>query len=336
MITNYAQIVDTGTRKGLKLLSLDAGGSRAISQLMILKHIIEQADNEPKDDVVHKERKPCEIFDLIGGVGTGGLIAILLVIFKMSTSEALEEFADISIKVFKDVHPDPRMQTRKLKRVVQDIFDRYDIDPERKLISEGDATQHCKLIVPVMYKDNIGATCVLSNFSNRREPSTNLTVAEAMLTTMATTPIFDPVKISKDFSTFEYISGDLGLSNPVREVIASAHRAFGDETTVACLLSIGCGNPGVNKPPAKSGLGSQIHFLERVGFDSERAAEELNMQMGHLALYHRLSVKIGLEVSQPYAWKDLSEIVARTRMYVEDLEVAELASRCIADRKSVV
>jgi hypothetical protein len=79
-----------------------------------------------------------------------------------------------------------------------------------------------------------------------------LTIFEALLSTCSSPSIFAPTTISKDFATFEYISGDFGLSNPAREIIAEAHRAFGDERAVSCLLSIGCGHPGVNALPATS------------------------------------------------------------------------------------
>ncbi|CAI4214241.1 unnamed protein product [Parascedosporium putredinis] len=48
-------------QSGLCLLSLDGGGVRGLSTLGILKGIMSQLN-----------RKPCEVFDLIGGTSTGG------------------------------------------------------------------------------------------------------------------------------------------------------------------------------------------------------------------------------------------------------------------------
>ena len=49
----------------LCLLSLDGGGVRGLSSLMLLKHLMEQInpDSPPK---------PCHLFDMIGGTSTGG------------------------------------------------------------------------------------------------------------------------------------------------------------------------------------------------------------------------------------------------------------------------
>ena len=190
-------------------------------------------------------------------------------------------------------------------------------------------------ILPTTYKTNVGATCVLTNFSNRREPSTNLTVLEAMVASCATTPIFSPIPISKDYGTFEYISGDIGLSNPIREVIAGTHRSFGDEAAVACLFSIGCGHTGVNDAPVSSDLDSRVMFLERVAMDSERVAAEMSLQMSQLTIYHRVSVKYGLEDVRYLAWKDPYDIASQTRNYLDDMEVLDAMGRCIDSLKGM-
>ncbi len=54
-------------RKCLNLLSLDGGGLRGLSILYILQDLMAKV-NENQDPPL----KPCEVFDLIGGSGTGG------------------------------------------------------------------------------------------------------------------------------------------------------------------------------------------------------------------------------------------------------------------------
>src|SRR4051812_13950300 len=129
-----------------------------------------------------------------------------------------------------------------------------------------------------MYKNNAGIICVLSNYIDSQGPPADLTISEAMLATCATPPLFVPTKLSQDYSSIEYTGADLGLSNPIREIIAAAHRAFGDETVVPCLLSIGCGHPGVNVTPSDPDRSSRIAFLERLSTDSERVAQDIARQ----------------------------------------------------------
>jgi patatin-like phospholipase/acyl hydrolase len=53
----------------LRLLSLDGGGVRGLSSLMILQHIMATVDPQSPP-------KPCEYFDMIGGTSTGGYVHV--------------------------------------------------------------------------------------------------------------------------------------------------------------------------------------------------------------------------------------------------------------------
>jgi hypothetical protein len=58
-----------------RILTLDGGGVRGLSSLMILRDIMEAVQGEVDTPEVPR---PCDYFDLIGGTSTGGLIAIML------------------------------------------------------------------------------------------------------------------------------------------------------------------------------------------------------------------------------------------------------------------
>ncbi|KIM25294.1 hypothetical protein M408DRAFT_212102 [Serendipita vermifera MAFF 305830] len=130
----------------------------------------------------------------------------------------------------------------------------------------------CKLVVPISYKHHTGSICVLRNYSVRKEKTLNLTIAEAMMATLATPPMFTSAQIRKDTATFEYTSADWTPSNPMEELIAEAHEALGAEQKVACILSLGCGHPGVFAAPKDSSTAAWNEFLEYLVADSERKA----------------------------------------------------------------
>ncbi|KIM19868.1 hypothetical protein M408DRAFT_52398, partial [Serendipita vermifera MAFF 305830] len=77
------------------LPSLDDGGVPGMLQLLIMENIVDRLNDE-----FHKNSLPCEYFDLIGGSGTGGLIAILLGKLRMSVKEAKKTFAKIDEQVY--------------------------------------------------------------------------------------------------------------------------------------------------------------------------------------------------------------------------------------------
>jgi len=65
----------------LRILSLDGGGVRGISSLYILKELMAQASRQWALDRPNDQRsipRPCDVFDMICGTSTGGLIAVML------------------------------------------------------------------------------------------------------------------------------------------------------------------------------------------------------------------------------------------------------------------
>lgn len=98
--------------EGLCLLSLDGGGVRGLSSLLILKAIMDKINIGLSSPV-----RPCEIFDLIGGTSTGGyvnlmhmlsnqtnsivrLISIMLGRLGMDADECIEAYSDIMESIF--------------------------------------------------------------------------------------------------------------------------------------------------------------------------------------------------------------------------------------------
>ncbi|KIM20775.1 hypothetical protein M408DRAFT_30102, partial [Serendipita vermifera MAFF 305830] len=318
---------------GISLLSLDAGGPRAISQLEILKYIMDRLAKDTDNDGSQTIKRPCEVFAMIGGTGTGGLIAILLAVLKMTANEALETFIDLANKVFKNADSDPIKQTEKLKKVINDILAKHQVPVDTKLVPQNGPPPACGLYVPVVDKKNTGSPIILTNYVDRRELPASFTIAEAMLTTCASTPMFSPVKVVKDYSKAEYISADLGLCNPIREIIEGAHSVFGDETIIICALSIGCGNLGVNIAPDRPHASALVTFLKRIALDGERKAQDVASYMAKLALYHRVSVAYGMEISEDESWRTAEDIIAHTHTYLSDEEVARTVNRCISTLK---
>ena len=60
---------------GYCLLALDGGGVRGLSTLFILQSIMGRL-NYMREEAGLQPRKPCEIFDLIGGTSTGGYVTV--------------------------------------------------------------------------------------------------------------------------------------------------------------------------------------------------------------------------------------------------------------------
>ena len=74
------------TTKGKRILSLDGGGIRGVSQLVILQAIMTKIDIALYGDANRPRSQPCDFFDLICGTSTGGLNALMLGRLKLANA----------------------------------------------------------------------------------------------------------------------------------------------------------------------------------------------------------------------------------------------------------
>ncbi|EMD96381.1 hypothetical protein COCC4DRAFT_155187 [Bipolaris maydis ATCC 48331] len=242
---------------GLCLLSLDGGGVRGLSTLYILKSIMDRLSRELEKN---PPLKPCEVFDLIGGTSTGGLIAIMLGRLEMSVDECIDAYSELAADVFGEkLHRLPVT----IRGAVQPRFDSARLESAiRKVVAKGGASETalfndgtergCRTFVCSIDRDTKDMVR-LRSYSLPDEPAIRATVCEAALATSAATTFFSPVSIGDR----TFADGGFGANNPVDEVEGEAANIWCSETgdlkpLVKCFISIGTGNPG--KKPFEDGL----------------------------------------------------------------------------------
>lgn len=84
---------------GVRILVLDGGDTRCLSQLIVLDELMTRLKHDLKRDV-----RPCEYFHLITGVGAAGVVAILLGVLRLSVDKAIEPLAGYVNGYFQQVH----------------------------------------------------------------------------------------------------------------------------------------------------------------------------------------------------------------------------------------
>lgn len=60
----------------VKLLSIDGGGVRGLSALVLLEQLMDLSNNEREKRNL-RPQEPWEMFDMIGGTSTGGLVSLV-------------------------------------------------------------------------------------------------------------------------------------------------------------------------------------------------------------------------------------------------------------------
>lgn len=147
------------------ILSLDGGGVRNFSSLLILRELMRAVGEQERrtnpdakasaysplvnclpdegpTPVTGSARSapgylPCHYFDYVSGTSTGGLIAILLGRLRMSVDEAVEEYKKLSAKIFeKSSSPWKRVLTiYESTERREDLKDQFDSLPHTRLPS---------------------------------------------------------------------------------------------------------------------------------------------------------------------------------------------------------
>ncbi|CAZ80256.1 unnamed protein product [Tuber melanosporum] len=136
----------------LRILSLDGGGVRGLSSLMILQDIMSTISQQeksshirPKDD--DTPLKPCEYFDIIGGTSTGGIIAILLSRLRLDVPACIDIYTQLAEEIFsKDrsikIFGTPlrfagaRFSGAVLEKAIKRVLVENSFDPEEKMFDE--------------------------------------------------------------------------------------------------------------------------------------------------------------------------------------------------------
>lgn len=131
----------------------DGGGVRGYSELIILHQLmLKIKEHTHRADIP----KPWEIFDLIGGTSTGGIIALMLGRLKMSTDQAMAEYENFAKDVFgkpKRHFSEGRYSATTLEKMIKSTVGRSGLQSysevetveEMRLLEDGGSTPHCKV-----------------------------------------------------------------------------------------------------------------------------------------------------------------------------------------------
>lgn len=87
-------------QRGKCILSLDGGGVRGLFSIMVLEKVLEEVHH--LEGGIGSPPKPCEVFDLIGGTSTGGLLAIMLGRLQMDIVSCKTAYRDMSKAIFQE------------------------------------------------------------------------------------------------------------------------------------------------------------------------------------------------------------------------------------------
>ncbi|KAF8815225.1 FabD/lysophospholipase-like protein [Phlegmacium glaucopus] len=217
------------------VLSIDGGGFRGLSCLLILAHFMDQIRISIEEDITPK---PCELFDLICGTSTGGLIAILLGRFGLSSDNGKIWGNIIHGEQFSSV-----MLEKKLEEIVVEYTGSKDtlFNPSQKDPASHDHTRYQKWGRLGLTHNHIRS--YPRPFGDIDPPpySHQWTIFEGARGTCAAPLYLSPLKIQKGHAIYLFQdAGASGFNNPSQVAIDEAEKIFGDNVAIT-LVSLGTG-----------------------------------------------------------------------------------------------
>ncbi|OCL02723.1 FabD/lysophospholipase-like protein [Glonium stellatum] len=373
------------------VLSLDGGGIHTYAELCILERIFREIakvershdganssecsplfgspdgydDEFLRDDpTITDKYLPCHYFNYIGGTSMGGVIAVMIGRLRLSINEAIRNFENMWISIFKEESEFHSLLSRRriragnsegLRKALNGIVPKPHEDTDGIINAEPFRSDSslCKTLVlavqidrargvrrPYLFRsyafNKVKSTAVNRNKSNETEDTP---LKDVCLATSATPGFFDSVKIDNK----KFRDGSIWMTNPSMELYREVYSMHPDHASpIYCLVSIGCGKQ------KRSGILSSINMpaTSLYKWEQQRVDDVLKSRKkeGEDFEYTRFAGPSDLTDIKPSDWKlegrkrnTFERIKTATARYCENPEVMqnikELAERLVKYRR---
>eukprot|EP01038_Epipyxis_sp_PR26KG_P004221 gene4221-5997_t len=252
-------------QKGLRILSLDGGGTRGVISITLLKELMNSVSASSGRKV-----QPHEVFDIICGTSTGGIIAVLLGTQLRSVEYTEAIYDDFIEKVFS--------YKNNLKLVTEQAY--YDENTLEKKIYEmcgnelllDSNQQECPRVFCVSTKMNTNPpqTNIWRNYNyppdqKSRYPGTyRVNTQTAVRATSAAPTFFVPVQWEGGI----YADGALVANNPAAIALQEAKVLF-PGVPLEVMVSLGTGVINTNQNTVSMGWDTLVNSLIASSTDTE-------------------------------------------------------------------
>ncbi|KIM21446.1 hypothetical protein M408DRAFT_333464 [Serendipita vermifera MAFF 305830] len=309
-------------KKAIRILSFDNGGPGTYSQLLIVKEYMARIAHDFEVDEC--DVYPADYFDLMGGVGFGGLAALLLGHLRLDMDKAIEALLNIATTIPSTSSEDQitlEENTKSLFKVVSEVMEDCGIALDVKMHDKRVSPPKCKVAIYASTTANLSHSVTFRTYP-RCGLNTNLAIVDAICSTLACPSVFAPVIVRNGPRQQKYVGGVHGANNPTRELLKEAGSIFGEDIHVAQILSIGAGRPRVSHLDQAT-LAGVNRVLEALAMDCEGVAVELSTRLSGVEAYLRLNVDRGMESAGMHDWDDLGSIETHTSAYMDNPTIQE-------------
>ncbi|KAL2887644.1 FabD/lysophospholipase-like protein [Ceratocystis lukuohia] len=319
------------TSQPVKVLSLDGCVICGIPTLLILEKIMEDIKVA---EGLSEVPKPCDKFDLIGGINMGGIIALMLGPLRMTVDQCIRAYREL-IEVaftpkrrrFFPASPSSAFSAKKLEHAIKKIVREYCTMPscmEHRQAgnSTTDFCQHenqelhddpyTKTVVLAMAKSSFKTKPTLFTTYSHSPGLSGSKIWEVARATSAAAPFFKSIKVGRDEA--EFIDTRYSYNNPCKVLIEEAARKFPGQGMI--VLSIGAGlrdivDIKVKQRPVREAL-------EKMATSSKATASRLRIMYGTTGGYYRFNIENSTQDITPSAQNETSTMLACINNYLTE------------------
>ncbi|KAH8813673.1 acyl transferase/acyl hydrolase/lysophospholipase [Flagelloscypha sp. PMI_526] len=277
--------------------------------------------NKLNKDPINPQIRPHEVFDLIGGSGTGGLIAGLLGSMKLSVEKAMTEYLAIATLLFP---VEKANNTVKLEEALKTLTSKDNGEKRSMIDSRNPPVQPSgnSFILGHVSVNVRGTIPVKFRTYRAKESLVDCEVWEALRATTADLDSFDDFFIGGE----QYWGTSIGNGNPTQHLCDELRLVYPDKRA-DLVLSLGCGHPKTISLPKKN-VNSAVDMYNTL-LDLRKDCEKTNDAVflhwsqqcpdsREASPYHRLSVDQGMQNMADLALNPTTggTVVTHTKQYL--------------------
>ncbi|KIM22877.1 hypothetical protein M408DRAFT_276762 [Serendipita vermifera MAFF 305830] len=261
-----------------------------------------------------EEVRPADYFDMMAGVGFGGLCALLLGRLRMTPRLVADELEKVATAIFNtgdDEIASAEYAMVKLRMVIEDILRRHGHPCNIDL--RDDSNNRCKVVVFAALEVVADHCRPFRTYVHpRSSKGVRHTFVDVACAILAFPEFLPPVLIGRPGREERFSGIPHGFHNPMQEVLKESQWLFDKERPVSLVLSLGPGQGPIISSKDYRGTTSS-----RIVSKTDTVAKELSQRFCGVGEYLRLNVDKGLDNVELDDWHALGSIVSHTEVYLE-------------------
>ncbi|KAH8817573.1 ankyrin repeat-containing domain protein [Flagelloscypha sp. PMI_526] len=298
--------------EGITALALDGSpiSLNTLSELYILQEAAGRWAFSKGMDLRGEDVRPIDMFDIIGGTEIGGFYAVLFVSLKMTIGQAIQSHRILERRLFSSDAWNNKIQqacVETLNAALDEIVKVSGVEMSLDLPFEQKNPQ-TKCFVCVI--NTVAANCcrLLRNYHPRTGQGPRCTIRQVFHATLSNHVQLPAVVIEEE----RFLSALNGYANPTHILVKELCNAFVKGTQVACLASVGAGEPNIQPLINKNSdeLGGLLRSCQLVADDVAAQCHDLG------SFYFRLSVSSGLVQESQILETEISRVKGLTIAYL--------------------